>query len=107
MILSDGASGCPMEEPLGGRKCPESGYDSLMVAVNIRTVWCNLAQTRKPALPAPQRALAMGTRLTLGVHLVLKLKNLRHLVGLRDVLLEQPPQSRLIKCGHSDAERES
>lgn len=92
-----------MKEPFSGRKCPESGYDSLMVAVNIGTIRRNLAQTRKPALPPPQLALAMRSRLAFSVRLVLKLNNLGHLVGFGDVLLEEPPQSRLMKCGHSDA----
>ncbi len=105
MILPGGASGCPMEEPLGRRECAESPYNGFMVAVNVLAVWRDLAQPRKPALPASQLALAMGNRLTVRVHLVLELENLRHLVGLGDVLLEQPAQSTLIKCGHSDAER--
>jgi hypothetical protein len=105
MILAGRALRRPVEEPLRRRKCPKSAYNGFMILEDIRAIWRNLAQPRKPALPTSQPALAMGNRLTPGVHLVLEPKNLRHLIGLRDVLLEQSPQPHLIKCSHSDAQQ--
>jgi hypothetical protein len=91
MIFPGAALCCPVEEPLSWRNRLKSAYDGFVVSVYVRAVRRDLAQARKPALITAQPGLAMRNGLPLGVHLVLDLKNLHNLVGLRDVFLEQSP----------------